>query len=162
MRDGRRRRGGRICAAWLALLAAGCASAPPAERGLALTVTDMTRGRVLAREPVEAGALVDLAYVHSTEGRPVRATFRVEADGMLRLVQTAFPSVGPGLPALGPDGSWTIQDGVIRVQGSGDPMSELRLRVVPLTRHQLILPSGRALDLGALVGAGDAVRVAVE
>jgi hypothetical protein len=81
---------------------------------------------------------------------------------MLRLVQTAFPSVGPGLPELGSDGSWTIQDGVIRVRGSGDPMSELRLRVVPLTRHQLILPSGRVLDLGAFVGVGDAVRVAVE
>jgi hypothetical protein len=32
---------------------------------------------------------------------------------------------------------------------------------VPLTQHRLTLPSGRVLDLGALVAPGDAVRVAV-
>jgi hypothetical protein len=68
--------------------------------------------RVLARERVEPGALIDLPYVHSTEGRPVRATRRVEADRTLRLVEAAFPSVGPegpGLPPLGPAGTWSIE-----------------------------------------------------
>lgn len=132
------------------------------ERGPALTVTDVARGRVLARELVSPGALLQLTYVHSTEGRPVRATFRIEADGTLRLVETAFPSVGPGLPALGPEGTWTMENGALVARGESAPMAELRLRAVPLTRHRLVLPSGRALDLGALVEAGDPVRVAVE
>jgi hypothetical protein len=127
-----------------------------------LTVTDVAHRRVLAREPVDPGALVRLSYVHSTEGRPVRATFRVEADGQLRLVETAFPSVGPGLPPLGPEGTWTMEDGMIVARGEHAPMPELRLRVVPLTRHRLVLPSGRALDLVTLVEPGDAIRVAVE
>jgi hypothetical protein len=122
----------------------------------------VARNRVLAREPVEPGALVGLAYVHSSEGRPVRATFRVEPGGLLRLVETVFSSVGPGLPPLGPEGTWTIQDGAIVARGPSPPVAELRLRVVPLTRHRLALPSGRSLDLGALVDPGDAVRVAVE
>jgi hypothetical protein len=122
----------------------------------------VAQNRVLAREPVAPGALVRLAYVHSTEGRPVRATFRVEADGQLRLIETLFPSVGPGLPPLGPEGTWTIEDGMIAARGEQPPRPELRLRAVPLTRHQLVLPSGRTLDLGALVGPGDAIRVAVE
>lgn len=146
----------------LALLVAGCAAAGPTAGGLALTVTDVARNRVVAREPVNPGALVHLSYVHSTEGRPVRATFRVEADGQLRLVETVFPSVGPGLPPLGPEGTWTIEDGMIVARGEHAPIPELRLRTVPLTRHRLVLPSGRTLDLGALVEPGDAIRLAVE
>jgi len=115
----------------------------------------------VAEERVEPGALLRLAYVHSTEGRPVRATLRVEVDRTLRLVETAFPSVGPGLPPLGPDGTWTIEDGQIVNRGPSTPLAELRLRAVPLTQHRLTLPSGRVLDLGALVAPGDAVRVAV-
>jgi hypothetical protein len=126
-----------------------------------LTVTDVDRGRQLARERVEPGALLALTYVHSTEGRPVRATLRVEADRTLRLIETAYPSVGPGLP-LGPDGTWAIEGGEIVNRAPGAPMPELRLRAVPRTQHRLLMPSGRALDLGALVPAGDAIRVAVE
>ena len=127
-----------------------------------LTVTDVDQGRVLARERVEPGARIDLTYVHSTEGRPVRATFQVEADGALRLLETAFPSVGPGLPPLGPEGTWSIEHGVIVNRAPSAPMPDLRLRTVPLTRHRLTLPSGRSLDLATLVPSGDAIRVAVQ
>jgi hypothetical protein len=126
-----------------------------------LTVTDVSQGRMVAEEPVEPGALLRLSYVHSTEGRPVRATLRVEGDRTLRLVETAFPSVGPGLPPLGPDGTWAIENGQIVNRAPSAPLAELRLRAVPLTQHRLTLPSGRILDLGALVAPGDAVRVAV-
>ena len=127
-----------------------------------LTVTDLDRGRVVAEERVVPGALIHLAYVHSTEGRPVRATLRVEGDRTLRLVETAFPSVGPGLPPLGGDGTWAIEDGQIVNRAPSAPLAELRLRAVPLTQHRLTLPSGRVLDLGALVAPGDAIRVAVQ
>jgi hypothetical protein len=115
----------------------------------------------VAKEVVQPGALLRLTYVHSTEGRPVRATLRVERDGTLRLVETAFPSVGPGLPPLGADGTWTIENGQIVNRAPSAPLAELRLRAVPLTQHRLTLPSGRVLDLGALVAPGDAIRVAV-
>jgi hypothetical protein len=102
-----------------------------------------------------------LTYVHSTEGGPVRATLRVEADHTLRLIETAFPSVGAGLPLLGPEGTWAIADGLIVTRAPSAPLPELRLRAVPITQHRLVLPSGRALDLGALVEPGGAVRVLV-
>ena len=126
-----------------------------------LTVTDVSRGCIVAEEHVEPGALLRMAYIHSTEGRPVRATLRVEGDRTLRLVETAFPSVGPGLPPLGADGTWAIEDGQIVNRAESAPLPELRLRAVPLTQHRLTLPSGRVLDLGALVAPGDAIRVAV-
>ena len=42
-----------------------------------LTVTDVSRGRIVAEEHVEPGALLRMAYIHSTEGRPVRATLTI-------------------------------------------------------------------------------------
>jgi hypothetical protein len=123
---------------------------------------DVEQGRVLAREPVAPGALIGLAYVHSTEGRPVRATYRVEPDRSLRLVETAFPSVGPGLPPLGPEGTWAIEDGLIVNRSPTPLVTELRLRVVPLTQHRLTMPSGRMLDLVTLVARGRPIRVAVQ
>jgi len=113
------------------------------------------------RERVEPGARIDLTYLHSTEGRPVRATLRVEADRTLRLVETAYPSVGPGLPPLGPEGTWSIEGGVIVNRAPSTPLPELRIRAVPL-QHRLILPSGRSLDLSALGAPGDAIRLAVQ
>ena len=44
---------------------------------------------------------------------------------------------------------------------AGLTLAELRLRVAPLTRHRLSLPSGRELDLSALLAPGGAVRVRV-
>jgi hypothetical protein len=123
-----------------------------------LMVEDLARGRVLAAEPVAAGAEVVLHYVHSSEGVPVRGTLRVEPDHSLRVVETAFAGPGPGLPTRGPIGR---RDGLFVHHGQV-PLGELRLRIVPRTRHRLVLPSGRALDLSAAMGDGGPVRVRVE
>ena len=74
---------------------------------------------------------------------------------------SAFPSVGPGLPPLGPVGTWAIEDGLIVNRAPSAPLPELRLRAVPLTHHRLTLACGRVLDLGALVEPGSAIRLAV-
>ena len=113
------------------------------------------------QELVAPGALVALAYVHSTEGRPVRATFRVEADRTLRLIETV-PQRRAGAAALGPAGTWAIEGGEIVARGESAPVAELRLRVVPLTRHRLVLPSGPRARAGRPRRPGNAVRVAVE
>jgi len=59
-----------------------------------LTVTDVSRGRVVAEEHVEPGALLRMAYIHSTEGRPVRATLRVEGWESLRHLFPVLHRIG--------------------------------------------------------------------
>jgi hypothetical protein len=66
------------------------------------------------------------------------------------------------LPPLGPEGTWAIEDGLIVNRGPSAHLSEPRLRAVPLTQHRLVMPSGRVLDLGALVEPGSAIRLAVQ
>jgi hypothetical protein len=51
---------------------------------------------------------------------------------------------------------------LIVARGPSAPLVELRLRAVPITQHRLVLPSGRTLDLGALVEPGSAIRLAVQ
>ncbi|HEU5321070.1 MAG TPA: DUF1850 domain-containing protein, partial [Methylomirabilota bacterium] len=81
------------------LLAAAAALGGGAGRSPVLSV-EAAGGRALHREPVSEGAAFVLSYVHSSEHVPVRGTVRVEADGSLTVVETAFAGFGPGLPAL--------------------------------------------------------------
>jgi hypothetical protein len=138
------------------------ASAGAPRGGLRLVVEDLAQARVLLAEPVAAGATFTLAYVHSSEQVPVRGTFRVEPDRTLVVTETAFGGFGPGLPELVAGDRWAIEDGLIVHRGAGERLAELRVRIVPLTRHRLRLPSGRDLDLSALMGRGGLVRVRVE
>jgi hypothetical protein len=126
-----------------------------------LIVEDVTHRRVLHRGPVTPGDSLVLSYVHSSEHVPVRGTFVVEADGALRVEETAFAGFGPGLPEPAVGDAWRAENGMIVVSGAGARFPELRLRVGPLTRHRLRTPSGDDLDLSTLLGAGGSARISV-
>lgn len=144
----------------LALVAALVVTAAGAAGGqAALVLVVEGGGRSLAREPVRPGARLVLAYVHSSERVLVRGTLAVEADGSLRVVETAFGGPGPGLPETGPV---RIAGGMIVHAVASAPLEELRLRVALLTRHALRVPSGRTLDLSGALAAGAIVRIRVE
>ena len=148
-----RRRIASVAAA--ALLAAATApGGDAAPRHVLLVVEDDARGQIVHRETVAPGATFVLAYTHSSEHVPVRGTFRVEPEGALTVVETAFAGFGPGLPELRPGDAWWIADGMIVHRPPPQPLSGLRLRVAPRTRHRLVTPSGTALDLSALMGSG--------
>lgn len=126
-----------------------------------LVVEDVARDRVLYRGPVDAGSEFVLSYVHSSEHVPVRGTFVVEADGALRVKETAFAGSGPGLPEPKAGDAWRLENGMIVVPAAGERLAELRVRVAPFTQHRLRTPSGEEVDLSALVDAGGAVRIYV-
>jgi hypothetical protein len=129
---------------------------------LVLLVEDAGRGVVLHREPVVPGSTFVVSYVHSSELVAVRGTFTVEPDRTLRVVETAFAGFGPGLPALEPGDDWRIEDGMIVHRPSAERLPDLTVRVLPITRHRLRLPSARDLDLSALIHPGGLARVRVE
>ena len=148
------------------LLAAGIVGA--AERPSAvprpvgdLVVEDVSRASALHREPVAAGAQFTIEYVHSSERVPVTGTFRVEEDGCLAVVETAFAGFGPGLPELRPGDDWRIEGGMIVHRPPELKIDELRLRVAPVAAQRLRTPAGVVLHLAGLVSAGSAVRIAV-
>lgn len=144
----------------LAVVLAAAAPSACAGRRLALTI-ETADGRPLDGELVGVGDTFVVAYVHSSEQVPVRGVFAVERDGRLRVVETAFAGFGPGLPELREGDTWRLEDGMIVHRPDGAPLSELTVHVLPITRHRLTLPSGRELDLSAIMGTGGAVRVSV-
>ena len=141
-------------------LTAATACAPP--RGdLELVVHDIRGARVVHAERVGAGAVLVLSYVHSSEHVSVRGAFEVGADGRLTVVETAFSGFGPGLPALREGDRWKSEGGMIVHKPVPAPMDEVVVRVTPMTRHTLRLPSGHVIDLSAAMGRGGAVRLHV-
>ena len=129
--------------------------------GSMLVVEDLTHRRVLHRAPVAPGQSLVVSYVHSSEHVAVRGTFVVEADGTLRVEETAFAGFGPGLPEPKTGEAWHREDGMIVVPAAGERLAELRLRVGPITHHRLRTPSGEDLDLSTLLGAGGSARISV-
>ena len=129
--------------------------------GRELVVEDPGRPRVLHVERVVAGATFSVEYRHSSEGVAVRGAFRVEDDGSLTVVETAFGGFGPGLPELTPDDDWRIAGGMIVHRPYRRRLVDLRLRATAVSRPRLTMPSGRALDLAALAGNGSPVLVRV-
>lgn len=148
--------GGIAFAAALAFGAAAGAFGPPQ-----FVVEDAARPRVLHRERVVAGATFSLEYVHSSERVPVRGTFRVEPDGSLAVVETAFAGFGPGLPELVPGDDWRIAHGRIVHRPRNTALSELRLRVSEIARQRLTTPSGTTIDLATRAGHGALVIIRI-
>jgi hypothetical protein len=120
-----------------------------AEPQLVLEVGAGPELRPVHRERVAPGQTLSLSYVHSSEHVPVVGVFRIEADGALAILETAFGGFGPGLPSPGPGDRWRIRDGLIVVEHQAR-LPELRLRLVPSTHHRLVTPGGAVLDLSAL------------
>jgi hypothetical protein len=141
-----------VLAAAALLVAAGLAGGSGlVPRPLELVVEDVTRhGRLLLREPVRPGDTFALSYVHSSEHVPVRGVFRIERDGSLTVLETAFGGFGPGLPALKPGDDWTIRDGMVVARVRDVRLPELIARVTATTRHRLRTARERELDLSAL------------
>jgi hypothetical protein len=129
--------------------------------GLELVIRDVRDARVLHAETVTPGARFALSYVHSSEHVAVRGTFQIGADGRLTVVETAFAGFGPGLPELRAGDRWKSESGMFVHTPPPAPMEEVVLRVAPITRHTLALPSGHTLDLSAAMGAGGAIAIAV-
>jgi hypothetical protein len=129
--------------------------------GLELVVDDIRGGRTLRTERVIAGAVFVLSYVHSSEHVSVRGAFEIGGDGRFTVAETAFAGFGPGLPALQPGDLWKSEGGMIVHTPSPAPMDELIVRVAPMTRHTLALPSGEMVDLSAAMASGGAVRLRV-
>lgn len=141
----------RLGPAGLAVTAAllSAAVGPAAEPELLLEVQAGPEFQTLYRERVVPGQTLTLSYVHSSEHVPVVGVFRIEADGSLAVLETAFGGFGPGLPSPRPGDRWRTREGLIVVEHEVS-LPELRLRLVPSTHHRLVTPGGIVLDLTTL------------
>lgn len=115
-------------------------------------------GRRMARARVNPGDTFQVSFIHSVEGIEVTGTFRVEADGSIRPVETSYPSYGAGLEAISPweDHSTTGDTMVLRVEV--EAMEELLFRSQPFTQHRLTLGS-LSVPMGPKDGTSALVRV---
>lgn len=119
-----------------------------------LEVTSKHRGAVVWRAPATPGDMITFAYIHSIEKIPVEGRFAIEADGMLRIVDTRFTSYGAGLPppsARSADGRWMVAPG-------GEKIPRFSFYMAPINQARLHV-NDRTLDLAALLEPGDVVTL---
>jgi len=114
-------------------------------------------GKVLLRHRTTSGAVFTFAYIHSIEKIPVEGVFAVEPDGMLRVVETRFPSYGAGLPNPGAGRS---DDGKWMVVPAGQRLPEFRFYIETINRSSLRM-GDRTFHLNRLIEPGDIVSVRI-
>ena len=122
-----------------------------------LEVRSRRSDRVVFRERVSPGDRFTFAYIHSIEKIPVEGVFAVEADGLLQVVETRFPSYGAGLlsQATGKseDGKWMVAPG-------GQRLPEFSFYVSPINQASLRI-GVHTLNLTEMIDSGDIVVVTV-
>ncbi|RPJ73152.1 MAG: DUF1850 domain-containing protein [Desulfobacteraceae bacterium] len=119
-----------------------------------LEVTSKHRGAVVWRARAAPGDVVTFSYIHSIENIPVEGRFAIEADGMLRVVETRFASYGAGLPppsARSADGKWLVAPG-------GEKIPRFSFYMAPINQPRLHV-NDRTLDLAALLEPGDVLTL---
>ncbi|MCU0539092.1 MAG: DUF1850 domain-containing protein [Desulfobacterales bacterium] len=119
-----------------------------------LEVRSRHRGAVVWRAQASPGDVVTFAYIHSIEKVPVEGRFAVEADGMLRVVETRFASYGAGLPApteRSADGRWLVAPG-------GERIPVFSFYLSPINRAHLHFKD-RTLALPELLPPGDLITL---
>jgi hypothetical protein len=122
-----------------------------------LEVRSRKTGNAVFRKTTGGGDVFTFAYIHSIENIPVEGVFAVEDDGLLRVVETRFPSYGAGLPfqvtGKSDDGKWMVAPG-------GQRLPEFSFYISPINRSSLRM-GDKTLDLNRLIESGDVVEVAV-
>lgn len=119
-----------------------------------IEVRSRHRGSVVWRAQASTGDEVTFAYIHSIEKVPVEGRFAVEADGMLRVVETRFTSYGAGLPpptGRSADGLWLVAPG-------GGKIPRFSFYLSPVNQAQLHF-RGRTLALPELLPPGDLITL---
>lgn len=95
-------------------------------------------GKVLLTLPLNKGEEFSLRYLHSVHQTPVKEIFQVSSKGELILVATEFSSFGVGTPFLPEEGELTVINGSLLLKGLDRSFSELSLRPLAFTEHQLL------------------------
>jgi hypothetical protein len=115
-------------------------------------------GEVFFRKKVISGEVFHFRYIHSVEKIPVEATFEIEKDGFLNILETRYSSYGPGLPSS--QGEKIIGKGWMGVKGGG------RLEKFSFIFSSMNKPSFKfkevVLDLGSKIKEGEIFEVSVK
>lgn len=108
-----------------------------------LEVKNRKNGKILFRERVNPGERFVFRYTHSVEKMPVEGTFTLEADGRLRMVETRFPSHGPGLPSSAErdrsEEGWFVHRGGDRYEALAFLFSSLNRPILRFRQQEISL-----------------------
>lgn len=115
--------------------------------------------RVLYQTSVKPGYRFTYSFIHSVEQKQWDEVFEIGQDYRIYLVETAFGSLGAGLP-YDAAGEVAVGDGKIAISGLRQPVPKLSLKASSFTSCTLTF-GDTVVDLSAPDVAGKAIEVRV-
>ncbi len=144
----------------IALLAAGAFfitwGHPPAYY---LSIYEGKSGKIVEQIMVEPGDMVELSYVHSADGTPVKAVFLIEEEG-LRLLEEKYSWYGAGLES-GSGRDFMFENDEVTVSGYDKIFKELPVRVARTVPQEIHLEE-RTILLNNLAPGGSLLVIRVD
>jgi hypothetical protein len=125
---------------------------------LILEVRTEKTPRTLLFKKVSSGEQFEFRYIHSVEKIPVSGLFLITSGGMIKHVETHFPSYGPGLPFM--KGEVILEKDKMKTGPKIEEMEQFSFFVSPITNQCLIYKEEK-LDFSS-IEEGEIITVKVK
>ena len=99
-----------------------------------------------------------LSYIHSVQKTPVYEVFEITKDNKLILRETAYSSLGVGLPFIEGEGHFINEQGKFKLTGLDRDFTSIPIRVSPIPEHSIIIGE-KTYPLLSLVAPDDLVKI---
>jgi len=127
-----------------------------------LTVTESRTGRVVLREPVSAGDVLEIRYIHSIHRTPVEERYHIDGEGQIVLDSVRYKSYGVGmLSELEPGETFRLEDGAMIVANLNRAIGSIPLRIGQVIADHHLLLHGMDVPLARISHPGAFIVIAV-
>lgn len=123
-----------------------------------LSIYEGRSGKIVEQIMVKPGDRVELSYVHSADGTPVKAVFLIEEKG-LRLLEEKYSWYGAGLES-GSGRDFMFENDQVTVSGYNKVFKELPVRIARTIPQELHLEE-RTISLNNLAQGGSLLVIRV-
>jgi hypothetical protein len=132
------------------------------QRAPVLTVTESRTGRVVLSEPVSAGDVLKIRYIHSIHRTPVEERYHIDRRGRIVLDSVRYESYGVGmLSELEPGETFHWEDGAMVVANLNRVIGSIPLRIGQVIADHHLLLHGMDVPLAKISHPGAFVVIAV-
>lgn len=123
-----------------------------------LEIKSEKSNQVFLRECVSSGDRFEFRYIHSVEKIQISGFFLITSGGMIKPVETHFPSYGPGLPFMKEE--VVLEKGMMKTRSEAEDLKQFSFFVSPMTKQFLVFKD-KKIDFSS-AKEGEIIKVKVK
>ena len=123
-----------------------------------LEVKSERSNQIFIRKCVSPGDRFEFKYIHSVEKIQISGFFLITSGGMIKPVETHFPSYGPGLPFMKEE--VVLEKGMMKTRSEAEDLKQFSFFVSRMTKQFLVFKD-KKIDFSS-AKEGEIIKVKVK